>query len=92
MTTGNDDPEWRVLILPDGSEGMAAVIAGNRWSIEAIWPGEMSWSIREIEADEAQPWTDGVLFLFNEGEKGRRRLVLALAPGRWRSCEPARTS
>ncbi len=65
-------------------------MAAPLWLIDAVWPGEEAFAIREIPAEEAQPWTDGVLFLFDRGKKGgERRTVIALAPGRWRSCARA---
>ena len=92
MTDRNDDPVWRRALLPDGEKAMVATVEGKpRWSIEVIWPRETGWSIREFEADEAHPWTAGVLHLWNHGKtRDRRRLVLAFADGRWRSCRRAR--
>ncbi|HEY5107329.1 MAG TPA: hypothetical protein VII73_11255 [Caulobacteraceae bacterium] len=91
MTDCNGDPVWRRVLLPDGEETMVATVEGKpRWSIEAIWPGETDWSIQQVEADEANPWTAGVLHLWNHGKtRDSRGLVLALADGRWRSCMPA---
>lgn len=57
---------------------------------EWIVDGQPAPSIGSLEADEAQPWTDALLFLFDHGEKiGSRRNVVALAPGHLRSCRPA---
>jgi hypothetical protein len=89
MTTPDNQTTLRCYW--QAGDPLVAAAAGRLWSIEAIFPGEPDWSRRAIEADEAQPWTDGVLFLFDHGEKaGSRRTVLTLAPGRWRSCAQVR--
>lgn len=68
---------------------LANTCAKRRWRVRVKLSGSDEWQTREIEADEASPWTDGVLYFWNwVGTKKSRRLSLyAFAPGTWQSLE-----
>ena len=62
----------------------------RRWAIYGRFEDDPLLTTRIFEADRASPWAGGVLLLWNKGADKERHTVLTMAPGEWRSCEPAR--
>lgn len=65
------------------------VASADVFSIHARFPGDLDFTTKRIEADGVTV-SNGALHVFRKGPKftAPREMVLALAPGDWRSCEP----